>query len=34
MGLIALGSHVTRNIPVSSLPMPLNKKTKDGSVQC
>jgi len=34
MGLMALGSHVTQNSPVSSLPMLLNKKTKDASVQC
>ena len=34
MGLMALGSHVTRNSPVSSFPMPLNKKTKDASLQC
>ena len=34
MGLTALGSLVTRNSPVSSLPMPLNKKSKDASVQC
>ena len=34
MGLMALGSHVTQNSPVSSLPMPLNKKAKDAFVQC